>query len=209
MSKKIKHISFMLMIMLVLTITGCSSSNRNNNLNSPSSKDNEQTDIVKDDDSSTTDVGNNSENSEKDNQKTESKGVEPLATKEISIYTMNESTLNVESVVALISQDTELTPELIVGLVVDSLEDRLVEVGIDEITTKEDTVIVSFLSDKAPLVNVGSGLEGTILDAIAQSLVENLPEYPKVIYRVEGKEYSSGHFIFGMDEVYLDGNLSN
>ena len=60
--------------------------------------------------------------------------------------------------------------------------------SIDDIIVEKDTVIVSFLSSQAPLVNVGSTLETTILDAIAQSIIENFPQYPKVIYRVEGKE---------------------
>ena len=135
--------------------------------------------------------------------------IEPVATKEISIYTLNETTLEVEVVEALVPEESEITPDLIVDMVVDSLADRLVMVGIDEVTTKDDTVIVSFLSDVAPSANVGSGPEGTILDCLAQSLVDNLvnyPDYPKVIFRLEGQAYASGHFEFGINEVYLDGN---
>lgn len=130
--------------------------------------------------------------------------IEPAATKEVPIYTINETTQEVESVVALIEQNTEVTPELIVELVKDSMADRLIDIGIDEVTTEGDSVIVSFQSDQAPLT-LGSGSEKTILDAIAQSLVDNLPDYPKVIFRVEGNAYESGHFKYGLNEVYLDG----
>ncbi|BCJ95117.1 hypothetical protein acsn021_26860 [Anaerocolumna cellulosilytica] len=130
----------------------------------------------------------------------------PVASIEVPIYTINQNTQEVESVVALVPENSELTPELIVDLVIDSFDDRLISVGIENVTTDKDTVIVSFLNDYAPLINVGSGVETTILDAIAQSLVDNLKdEYPKVIFRVEGKEYSSGHYLFGLNEVYLDG----
>jgi len=91
-------------------------------------------------------------------------------------------------------------------MVVDSFADRSLTVGIDEILVEKDTVIVSFLSNQAPLVNVESSLESTILDAIAQSIIENFPQYPKVIYRVEGKKYISKNYKFGIDEVYLEGN---
>jgi len=130
----------------------------------------------------------------------------PVASIEVPIYTINQNTQEVESVVALVPENSELTPELIVDLVIDSFDERLITVGVDKVTTDKDTVIVSFLNDYAPLINVGSGVETTILDAIAQSLVDNLKdEYPKVIFRVEGKEYSSGHYLFGLNEVYLDG----
>lgn len=135
-------------------------------------------------------------------------GVAPAATKEISIYTMDENTQDVESVSAVVNADTEITPELIVDMVSDSLAERLVDVGIDSVTTDKDAVIVSFKSDTPPVVKVDLTVETTILDAIAQSLVDNLPEYPKVVFRVEGKEYKSDNLSFGLNDVYLDGNKS-
>ncbi|WMJ88317.1 hypothetical protein [Anaerocolumna sp. MB42-C2] len=140
--------------------------------------------------------------------KEDSETVERVATKEVSIYTINENTQGVESVVALVPEGNEINPQLIIDLVTDSLADRLITVGIDSVETKQDTVIVNFKSDQPPLTNVGSGMEKTILDAIAQSLVDNLPEYPKVIFRVEGHAYESGHLAYGLDEVYLDNSKS-
>ncbi len=135
---------------------------------------------------------------------TDSPTIMPAASREISIYTINQDTLGVESVIALVPADSENTPQLIIDQVIDSLADNLVQIGVDEVTTQKDTVIVSFKSDQPPLTNVGSALEKTILDAIAQSLVDNLKDYPKVIFRVEGKPYSSGHYSFGLDQIYLD-----
>lgn len=141
-------------------------------------------------------------------KQTAKSAVTPSATKEISIYTMNENTQDVESVSAFVSEDTKITPEFIVDKVTDSLAERLIDVGIDSVTTEKDTVIVSFLSDAPPVVQVDLTIETTILDAIAQSLVDNLPEYPKVIFRIEGKEYKSDNLSFGLNSVYLDGNKS-
>ena len=135
---------------------------------------------------------------------TDSPTIMPAASREISIYTINQDTLGVESVIALVPADSENTPQLIIDQVIDSPADNLVQIGVDEVTTQKDTVIVSFKSDQPPLTNVGSALEKTILDAIAQSLVDNLKDYPKVIFRVEGKPYSSGHYSFGPDQIYLD-----
>ncbi|MDF2609319.1 MAG: hypothetical protein K0R92_793 [Lachnospiraceae bacterium] len=135
---------------------------------------------------------------------TENASIAPAANKEIAIYTLNDVSLEVEAAVALVPENTEITPEVIVDLVTDSLADRSVFIGIDEITTEKDAVIVSFLSNQPPVVQLGGSVEATILDAIAQSLVDNLDEYTKVIFRVEGSEYTSGHFKYGINEVYLD-----
>ncbi len=207
-NKNWKRICFVTTFSLLLAANGCSvksgkqildntTINGNQTTEELTSSENNTLNGVDDKEPATTQDKNTSESAEPDI-------VEPAATKEIFIYTVNEATQGVESVVALIPQDSEITPELIVDQVTDSLADRLITVGIDEVTAEKDTVIVSFKADQPPLTNVGSSLEKTILDAIAQSLVDNLEESPKVIFRVEGKAYSSGNFSFGLDEVYLD-----
>jgi hypothetical protein len=134
--------------------------------------------------------------------------VERAATKEVPIYSINQDTQSVESVVALVPQDSKVTPELILDLVTDSLADRLIMIGADTVNVQQDTVIVSFKSDQQPVVNTDSSLEKAILDAIAQSLVDNLKDYPKVIFRIKGQAYKSDHYSFGLNEVYLDNSKS-
>jgi len=215
-NKKIMRICFIMSFGLLLFTTAC----KNKVVEQPEVKSSiTNTQEIELDDNTASENINDTQSSEIQNsilntdEPSKNKGkvesIERAATKEISIYTMNETTLEVEVVAALVPADSEVTPESIVDMVVDSLADRLVIVGIDEVTTKDDTVIVSFLSDKAPLANVGSGVEETILNSFAQSLVDNLEDYPKVIFRVEGNAYSSGHFEFGIDQVYLDNEGTN
>ncbi len=132
--------------------------------------------------------------------------IQPIANNDLTVYTVNVDTGDIETVTALVPQDSEITPELIVTTVVESMEDQSVIIGIESVTTKKDAVIVSFYKDKAPLVNVGGGYEAAILDAIAQSLLDNLEDYSKVIYRVEGNAYESDHFEFGINDVYFEEN---
>lgn len=127
--------------------------------------------------------------------------VKPVANKKLMIYTINEE--EIEPATAMIPEKEKITPRLIVDTVVEALEDQSISVGINDVTSKGDTVIVSFNKDMAPLKNVGSKYESAILNAIAQSLVDNLKECHKVIYRVEGKAYKSSHITLGMNEVYL------
>ncbi|WP_313132147.1 hypothetical protein [Anaerocolumna sp.] len=203
----IMKVGIILSISCMLFITACSSNADKSNESTP----NTQVDTVEgkttEEDTSKTLSDDPVEYKEAE-ASGEKEIVAPVANKEIPIYTFNDISLEIEPAIALVPEETELTPELVVNMVVDSFADRSITVGIDKILIEEDTVVVSFLSDQAPLVNVGSSLETTILDAIAQSIIENFPEYPKVIYRVEGKSYESGHYKFKVNEVYLDGNTS-
>lgn len=122
---------------------------------------------------------------------------------ELLIYVVNSSTY-LDPVTALVSADAEITPELVVNTVVDSMADQSLSIGVESVSTQDDIVIISFYADQPPLSNVGSGLESAILDALAQSITENLDEYRKIIYRVEGGSYKSGHIELGIDEIYFE-----
>ncbi|MBE5967846.1 MAG: hypothetical protein E7255_12925 [Lachnospiraceae bacterium] len=130
--------------------------------------------------------------------------IKPKANKELLVYTIDPDKGEVEAATAMVSEDNEITPELIVSKAAEAMADKSIGIGIDKVTTKEDAIIVSFNSDKPPLTEVGAGIETAILDAIAQSLIENLPDYNKVIYQVQGKAYTSGHIELGLDEAYFE-----
>ncbi len=132
--------------------------------------------------------------------------IQPTKNIELQLYTVNVDSGEIEAETALVPADTKITPDLIVEKVVESMADRSIEVGIEKVSYEGDTVIVSFYKDKAPISDVGAGYEGAILDAIAQSLIDNdkLDKFKKVIYRAEGEAYASGHMELGIDEVYLE-----
>lgn len=210
-NKNIKKLCFLVIFSLLLAANGCSLKSDkqildNTNINGNQTVQSQTPENDPTEESDEVDSAKLQENKTDttDLKETEAPTVKPVATKEISIYTINEETKAVESAVALVPADSEITPELIIDQVTDSLADSLVEIGVDTVTTKKDAVIVSFKSDQPPLTNVGGGLEKSILDAVAQSLVDNLKDYPKVIFRVEGQAYSSKNYSFGLDQVYLD-----
>lgn len=132
--------------------------------------------------------------------------IQPTNNIDLPLYTVNVDTGEIEAVVALVPADTKITPELVVEKVVESMADRSIKVGIESVTTKGDTVIVSFYKDMAPLSEIGSGYEAAILDAIAQSLVDTLTDYNKVIFRAEGEAYVGSHIELGINEIYLQDN---
>jgi len=133
-------------------------------------------------------------------------GIQPVANTELMIYTIDSNSGDIEPDIALIPEGNVITPELIVTTAVESMADQSLKVGIENVSTEGDAVIVSFYSDQPPLRDVGGGIETAILNALAQSLLDNLDDYSKVIYRVEGNAYSSDHIELGFDEVYLSEN---
>ncbi len=141
-----------------------------------------------------------------DEDKSTASNIKNTTNIELTVYTVNADTAEIETVTALIPEGSEITPELIVATTIESMADQSIIIETDSITTKEDKVIISFKSDKAPYSNLGSGFESAILDAIAYSLFDNLDNYKKVIYQIEGKAYSSGAFDYLIDEPYLEDN---
>ena len=129
--------------------------------------------------------------------------IQPAATADLSLYTVNMDTGATEPFTAAVAKDTEITPELIVDKVVEAMADRSLEVHVEYVRAEKDAIIVSFYTDKAPLSEGGIVYEGPILDAIAMSLIDNLKDYNKIIYRAEGKAYQSDHIELGINEPYM------
>lgn len=124
----------------------------------------------------------------------------PPEYREVTIYSISPNSLEKMAVTVLM---IEVTPESIVEEVVSAMKDEAFFIGINEVIPQKDTVIVDFKANTPPVVDVGASVEGTILDAIGQSILDNLPEYSGVIFRIEGKAYETGHFEMGIDEVYI------
>lgn len=213
----IKRSILLLMVTCLLMLTGCDKfkfgvfdASEEDKVHSQVS---EETDSKDNDDNISTDKSESKEQEkDKENKVTSDKSnptptsIQPNVNIDLHIYTVNNTTAEIEPITALIPQDSDITPELIVDTVVESLADQSIIIKIDKVTTEDDKVIVSFKKEKAPYSDMGSGYEGAILDAIAQSLIDNLKDYKKVIYRIENKPYVSGVFEYGINEAHLGDN---
>lgn len=103
----------------------------------------------------------------------------------------------------MVQKDEELTPSMVVQLVINDIADKSYKINVKSVTEENNCIIVNFGDDTPPVTGVGSTVECTILDSIAQSLIDNFSECSGVIYRVNGEGYSSGHIGLEKDEVYL------
>jgi hypothetical protein len=117
----------------------------------------------------------------------------------LTIYTIDSDSMSLTPVVVKKQKDT-LTPEYIVSLVEQNLDDD--EIGIDYAEQRGDAVIVSFLSGQKPVKGCSKKMEKLILNCFAGSLLDNVPDCTQIIYRCEDKAYKSEHRSFGRDEVY-------
>lgn len=122
---------------------------------------------------------------------------------EIEIYSVGESSFQKEAVTALVTPGKKLTPEVVIGLVDATFEERGFYVVFEEVTTSDDIIIVSFEKDSVQLSMTDAKVENSILDAIAQSLLDNLEAYRGVVFRVNGEAYKSLNNSFGKDDIYL------
>lgn len=120
----------------------------------------------------------------------------------ITYYTLSDD-LKSEEVTAVLPEGTKMTIDSLVRYVAGTMEESNVTVGIDSVTSDGSTVIISFMYDLAPICGIGADLEEEVLDAIAQSVLENFSDYTSVVYRVEGKAYQSENRSYDIDYVYL------
>lgn len=136
-------------------------------------------------------------------QVTDEPTIAPLENSEVTIYTLNPDSLEKEAVTVLVTSEDELTPDFIVEQVVDAMEDEGFFLGVNDIILEGDSVRIDFKSDAAPVIDVGASVEGSIIDCLAQSILDNLPQYKKIYISIEGGPYYSGHLEFELDDVYL------
>lgn len=122
--------------------------------------------------------------------------------KKIQIYTMDPDSLQAEEIMVEIDAFDGLTAQLIVESVLNLFETQGQEIGVNTIEQDENTVIVDFNGEKAPVATVGSAEETAILDCISMSLLDNLEECQQVVFHVDGESYESGHYGFEFNEAY-------
>ncbi len=129
--------------------------------------------------------------------------VAPSGTTELPIYTISGDLTELTAVTALLTEGEEITAQVVTESVVDALADSAIYVTVNEVRRKNDVVIVDFSADSPPVSQVGASIEGLILDAFGQSILDNVSGCNAVGFSVDGGNYTSGHFEFSEDEIYL------
>ena len=120
----------------------------------------------------------------------------------IGYYTVNSKGVIVRAT-SLISGSTVITPDLILGFLVDSLEDESVALGFDSVGIENSLCIISFDDSIYDIADQGVVLETAVLDAISQSILDNLDSVDGICFRIKGQAYSTANYSFAFDSVYM------
>ena len=129
--------------------------------------------------------------------------VAPSGTTELPIYTISGDLSELTAITALLTEDEEITEQVVTDAVADALADIGIYVTVNGVEREDGVVIVDFATDSPPVSQVGASIEGLILDAFGQSLLDNVSECNAVGFSVDGGDYASGHFEFSKDDIYL------
>lgn len=129
--------------------------------------------------------------------------VAPSETTELPIYTINGDFTELTAVSVLVVAEKVITEDVVTEAVADALADNAIYVKVNHVTRDNDRIIVDFSADSPPVSQVGAGIEGLILDAFGQSLLDNVFGCNSVSFSVDGKDYASGHLEFSKDEIYM------
>lgn len=126
------------------------------------------------------------------------------ALKIVEYYTVSLATDNVSTVRVVLDADTEISPALIVDLLIDSLEDEAIELSVDYVKAEDNICIISFDNSIYSISKLGTDFEYRVLDCVAQSILDNIEGCIGVVYRINGNSYSTGNITLGVDEIYMD-----
>ncbi len=128
--------------------------------------------------------------------------VAPSKTTELPIYTISGDFTELMAVTALVSVE-EITEQVVTEAVTEALAGGAIYVTVNRVTHEADVITVDFSSSTPPVSQVGASIEGLILDAYGQSLLDNIPDCKGISFTVDGGNYASGHFEFDENYIYM------
>ncbi|MBP5159273.1 MAG: GerMN domain-containing protein [Lachnospiraceae bacterium] len=109
---------------------------------------------------------------------------------------------------AFVETDRELVPDQIMEFIIDSMSDRSIDIDYEEVTESgEDGAKVLTVDFTSSIRNVGSyggEFERLLLDAVAQSLLDNIPDSMHISFLIEGEAYKTDNCDFEKGYFYMD-----
>lgn len=129
--------------------------------------------------------------------------VAPIQTTELPIYTISGDLTELTAVTALVGADREINEEIVTQAVTDALADSAIYVRVNHVERNGAVITVDFSATAPPVTQVGASIEGLILDAFGQSILDNIADCNGVAFSIDGEAYMSGHFEFEKDDIYL------
>lgn len=120
------------------------------------------------------------------------------------IYTVDATSESVVNQTVMLAENTEITPALIIDYITEALKDESVKLSFDGIEYSNGRCIVDFDDSILSIAKASPDLENAVLDAIAQSVLDNVDGCMEIVYRLHGQRYSTANRTFDIDYVYMD-----
>lgn len=122
----------------------------------------------------------------------------------IKYYTVNPDTFALKSTTAMVREDAEVTPSLILDYLCDSLEDESVTLSYKSADISDGICTINFDDSIVGISKQSAELEMAILDAASQSILDNVDGCKGVRLRINDEAYSTQNFKFALDDIYMD-----
>lgn len=119
--------------------------------------------------------------------------------KTLTIYSIDSDTMSIIPV-SIRKGSKRISAEYIVSLVMDNLSEN--QISMPAMSKKGKCLFVSFSSTGEPVQGCDKKMEHLILECFSNSLLDNLKDCSKIVFRVEGKAYKSKNYKFDLNEVY-------
>ncbi len=120
------------------------------------------------------------------------------------IYSVDATSESVVNQTIMLDESTEVTPELIIDYITEALKDESVKLSFTGIEYSNGRCIVDFDDSIVSIAESSADLEDAVLDAIAQSVLDNVKGCMEIVYRINGQKYSTANRVFDLDYVYMD-----
>lgn len=122
----------------------------------------------------------------------------------VRFYSVNASNATVRNSTVMEREDLVITPELILGYLIDSLEDESVTLSYNSVTMENGGVVIDFDDSIRRIAKSSAELENAVLDAAAQSILDNVEGCVSITYHINGGAYTTDNISFGYYDTYMD-----
>ena len=103
----------------------------------------------------------------------------------------------------LVDDSTSVTPDLILGYFTDALEDESINITINDTSIVDGICRISFDDSIYDVASMGKEVEQAVLDAAAQSILDNIDNVSGVSFYINDREYSTKNYTLDLKSVYM------
>lgn len=122
----------------------------------------------------------------------------------VRFYSVDASNASVRNATVMERDDVAITPERILGYLIDSLEDESVTLGFNSVSVNNGQVIIDFDDTIKKISKTSTDLELAVLDAAAQSILDNVEGCQSIIFHINDGAYKTDNLSFGYNDSYMD-----